>query len=297
MAFVKAVRERAKARIGLCGPSGSGKTHSALLLAKGLVPDGKIFVIDSEQGSSCLEAGKPNIPEFLVAEIEKPYTPQKYMALINEAVKDGADCIIIDSLSHAWAGPGGILEMVDRSRGGGNNFTAWRDITPIHNELVNTILTVPCHIIVTMRTKVEWVVEKNDQGKSVPRKVGLSPVQRDGMEYEFTIVFDIDQDKHYARASKDRTSLFDGRLPESLSTSDGARLLDWLSNGAAPAQKPKPEINAAAKNRLATLAVKAGYENLDDALKEMEITGPITMEQATEIANKLKVAIDKKAAA
>lgn len=295
MAFKKALREKLPARVGICGSSGSGKTHSALRLAKGLANGGKILYICTEQGSAKLEAGKPGIPDFDIAVLEKPYTPQRYMALIDEAVKENPAVIIIDSLSHAWSGQGGVLEMVDRVKTGGNNFTAWRELTPLHNKFVEHILSVPCHVICTMRTKTEWVTEKNENGRMVPKKVGLSPVQRDGMEYEFTVVFDIDREKHLATASKDRTSLFDESFGDLITDEHGTRLREWLDAGAivnqpAPKQEVRVEevLTSAAKNRLNTLAKESGFKDLAQALNELEFGTLDTMNDGARLADILK---------
>lgn len=211
----------------MCGTSGSGKTYGSLLIAKGL--GGKIALIDTENGSGSLYE---NVCDYDVAEIAPPFTVEKYINCIHEAEKAGYNVLIIDSLSHAWAGQGGLLEEVDK-RNKGNSFTAWRDVTPMHNKLVDTILQAQLHIIVTMRTKTAYELEKNDKGKVTPTKKGMAPIQRDGLEYEFTVVFDLDNDKHMAQAGKDRTSLFDGKMfvPD---TSTGEALKEWLEEGLEP---------------------------------------------------------------
>jgi len=223
--FQKATRKKAKARIGLVGPAGSGKTFSALQLAFGI--GGKIAVIDTEHGSADLYA---HLGEYDVAPIIPPFTVDKYLKLIKEAEGAKYDIIVIDSLSHAWAGSGGLLEEVDKKAGSGNKFAAWRDITPQHNALIDAMLQSPAHIIATMRSKTEYVIEEGSNGKKVPRKIGMAPVQREGMDYEFTVVFDIDQDKHLATASKDRTSIFDGKC-DKLTQAHGATLREWLESG------------------------------------------------------------------
>lgn len=234
--FQKAERKKAKLRLSIDGPSGSGKTHSALLVAGGLVPDGKIFLIDTERDSATLETGKPGIPEFFHAPLTPPYTPARYREYINAAVSEGADIIIIDSLSHAWSGSGGVLDMHDnatRAQRSGNSWAAWREVTPEHNALVDAILQAPCHIICTMRTKISWEVVDDGNGKKKPMKIGLKPEQREGMEYEFTLVLDLALDGHIATASKDRTSLFDGRhfIP---GPDTGQELEEWLNLGEDP---------------------------------------------------------------
>jgi len=223
----KAQRQQAKLRLGLMGPAGSGKTFSALQMAFGL--GGKIGLIDTERGSGDLYS---HLGDYDVIQIHAPYEIKKYLAAIHEFEKHGYDVIIIDSLSHAWAGEGGLLEKVDKIKGNSpNSFGAWRQVTPEHNALVEALLQSPAHIIATMRSKTEYVLETNDKGKQVPRKVGMAPVQRDGMEYEFTVVLDI-SDAHIAHATKDRTSTLDGSYFK-VTAQTGAALKEWL-NGAAP---------------------------------------------------------------
>lgn len=224
--FHRATRKKAKLRLAICSPSGAGKTYSSLLIAMGL--GGKIAFIDTERSSGELYS---NLCEYDVCQLEPPYTPEKYVQAIKFAEKAGFTTIIIDSLTHAWAGSGGILEEVDKRKGRGNDFTAWRDITPMHNSLVDAMLQSTSHIIATMRTKTAYDMVKDEKtGKIKPVKIGLAPVQRDGMEYEFTAVLDLDLEKHMATASKDRTGLFDGKyfVP---TEQTGKDLLAWLEDG------------------------------------------------------------------
>lgn len=234
--FQKAQRHKAKVRLGLCGPSGSGKSHSALLIASGITSR-KIFVIDTEKGSALLEQGKPGIPEFYHAELTPPFSPARYIEYIQTAVGEGAACIIVDSLSHAWTGTGGILDEHGRiaSTKNNNQWSAWRHLTPEHNRLIDTMLNCDAHLIATMRTKTTWEVVDGDNGKKQPVKLGLKPEQREGMEYEFTVVLDLSVEGHVATSSKDRTSLFDGRhfVP---SKETGTQIGKWLSQGADPAR-------------------------------------------------------------
>lgn len=224
--FEKAVRKKSKLRLGLCAPSGAGKTYSALLLAKGL--GGKIALIDTENGSASLYS---HLVDFDVCNLEAPYTVDKYLKAIEYAENNGYNTIIIDSLSHCWAGEGGLLEQQGiASKRTGNSYTAWRDITPLHNRLIDAIVNSKCHIIATMRSKVDYVLEINDKGKQTPKKVGLAPVQREGMDYEFTTVFDIDIDTHTAKSSKDRTGLFDDKIIK-INEETGTLLNEWLNQG------------------------------------------------------------------
>lgn len=236
--FRKAERKQAKLRLALCGPSGSGKTYSALLIARGLAPEGRIALVDTEAGSGELYA---EMTAYDVAPLRAPYTPSRYIEVIEAAGAAGYDVLIIDSLSHAWAGEGGVLELHDRAAAAvKNSFAAWREVTPQHNALVEAILKAPLHIIVTMRTKTAYEVV-DEGGKKKPVKIGLAPVQRDGLEYEFTLVMDLSIQGHIATAAKDRTRLFDGQhfRPDA---STGETLREWLSTGIDPVAASKKAL-------------------------------------------------------
>jgi hypothetical protein len=219
----KAERAQSKLRLALTGTSGSGKTYSSLLIAKGL--GGKILVVDTENGSADLYA---NIAEYDVLPMNAPYTPEKYIAAIQTAEEAGYSTVILDSLSHAWAGEGGLLDqqgkIADKS---GNGYTAWRNVTPSHNRLVDAIIQSKIHVIATMRSKQEYVMDKSENGKTTIKKVGLAPIQRDGVEYEFTTVFDLNQSDKVAHVSKDRTQLFS--IPFRIDENTGKQLVEWLS--------------------------------------------------------------------
>jgi hypothetical protein len=238
MSFRKAERKKAKLRLALCGPSGSGKTYSALLIAQGLAHGGRVAMLDTERGSGELYA---DLTGFDVAGLAPPFEPAKYIAGIEQAERAGYSVLIIDSLSHAWAGEGGILDLHDKAAAAsrsGNSFAAWREVTPQHNALVDAMLQADLHVIATMRTKTAYDVV-DDNGKKKPIKVGLAPVQRDGLEYEFTAVFDLSVEGHIATAAKDRTRLFDGKhwLPV---VGTGERLRAWLESGAEPVTNTPP---------------------------------------------------------
>lgn len=223
MQIQQASRQRAKIKMALQGPSGSGKTMGALLIAYGLCESwNKIVVIDTENHSANLYA---HLGPYNVLNIGVPFTPEKYMDAIKLCESSGMEVIILDSLSHEWEGSGGILDI--HSSMAGNSFTNWGKLTPRHNAFVQTILQSPCHIIGTVRSKQDYVLnEKN--GKMVPEKVGLKGVTRDGMDYEFTLVFDVDV-KHFASASKDRTGLFAGKPEFRITPATGMLIADWCS--------------------------------------------------------------------
>ncbi|MBR2140346.1 MAG: AAA family ATPase [Phascolarctobacterium sp.] len=237
--FTRAERKRTFLKIALCGVSGSGKTYSALQLAKGLGK--KIAMIDTENGSGEMYS---HLCDYDVAQLEPPFSVQRYIDLIKMAEKAGYDVLIIDSLSQAWNGEGGILEMVDKlaaTSRNKNSFNAWKDVTPEQNKLINTILQCKMHVIATMRSKTAYDLQ-DQNGKKVPVKIGLAPVQRDGVEYEFTIVFDLSVDKNFACASKDRTGLFNGWI-DVITPNVGEMILDWAISGAEVTQDAYVKIS------------------------------------------------------
>jgi hypothetical protein len=223
-----AKRKQAKIKLGIQGCSGSGKTYSALLIAFGLCADwNKIAVIDTENYSASLYA---HLGAFKVLNIAAPFSPEKYIEAIGLCETAGIEVIIIDSTSHEWEGAGGILEIHSNMQG--NSFTNWSKLTPRHNAFVQSILQSSCHIIGTIRTKQEYILsEKN--GKQVPEKVGLKGVTREGMDYEFTVVLDINI-KHFASASKDRTGLFMDKPEFKINAATGEQILAWCHEGVPP---------------------------------------------------------------
>lgn len=224
--FKKAEKRQGVLRVAFTGPSGSGKTYSALMLASGIGK--KIAVIDTENHSASDYAGQFG---FDTVSIEKPYEVGKFIRAFEAAVAAGYDVVIMDSISHAWVGEGGLLSMKETlDARGGNAFTNWAPVTKLHEQFKSMILQSPVHLIATMRSKQDYVVEQDGKGKSVPKKVGLAPIQREGMEYEFTLVFDLAMN-HTAAVSKDRTGLFDSQIPFMVTKVTGEELVMWRMQG------------------------------------------------------------------
>lgn len=270
MGFQKATKAAAKLRLGLIGPAGSGKTMTALRIAAGL--GGRVAVIDTERGSASLYSGERGL-DFDVNELDS-YEVERFLEAIQDAAAGGYSTLVIDSLSHAWAGKGGILEYVDKAgkrNQGGGNFGAWRDATPRHNALVDAILGAPMHVICTLRSKVEYVVE-NVGGRNQVRKVGLQPVQRDGLEYEFTVVGDVTQD-HDLVVTKTRAAFLKDAVIREAGEDLGRQLAAWLNNGqqrpgGAP---PSPPLSTPARPTAQAAAPGAA---LFDQIAECIATAP-----------------------
>ena len=179
--------------------------------------------------------------------------------------------LIIDSLSHAWAGPGGILDMHDRvTKSTRNPFVSWREVTPAHNALVDAMLGANCHLIATLRTKTSYEVV-NDGGKTKVTKVGLAPQQRDGLEYEFTVVFDPSIEDHVATATKDRSGLFDGRFFTPVENT-GISLGKWLESGV-DVQEGGPEPDGGVAGQSGERPHDFLLDRLDDMLNQLGLGG------------------------
>ena len=221
MQLQTANRQQTVIKLALQGPSGSGKTYSSLLLAYGLVGNwNQIAVIDTENNSSHLYS---HLGNFNVLSLSEPFSPERYIEAIETCEKAGIKVIIIDSISQEWEGSGGIIEY--HANMTGNSFTNWNKVTPRHNAFIQKILQSSCHIIATVRSKQDYVLtDKN--GKMVPEKVGLKGVTRDGTDYEFTLVFELDI-KHQVTASKDRTGLFSNPMPFTITEQTGSRIRMW----------------------------------------------------------------------
>lgn len=260
--FQKASKKKAKLRAGLIGPSGSGKTLTALRIATHMLggetlmrPDGRIevtrpateriAVIDTENGSASKYSDQL---DFDVLELTS-FSPQAYIDAIRDAAAEGFGLCIIDSLSHAWNGKGGALEQVDKAAkrsSSGNMFMAWRDVTPLHNAMVEAILRCPMHLVATLRAKTEYVMEeqtdRTGRKTTVPRRVGIQPVQRDGLEYEFDVIADLDVDNNFSVA-KTRCSSLRGQVYKFAGKEVADILSAWLTDGA---EVPAPEAKVQA---------------------------------------------------
>jgi KaiC/GvpD/RAD55 family RecA-like ATPase len=253
--FVKAEKKRSRLRLAIDGPTGSGKTYTALVAATALAEGGKIAVIDTERESASLYSDKF---DFDTAPLHN-FNPKNYIDLIEAAEEAGYAVIVIDSLSHAWEGEGGILDQHDQAtkrQKTQNSYTAWADVTPLHRELIDAMLQSKCHIIATMRSKMDYIQEKDEKtGRTVIRKVGMAPIQRQGMEYEFTIVGDMDTD-HNLVITKSRCDFIADAVEKKPDSKFFKRILDWLNSGAPetkpaaaqpePKPEPKPEFTPAA---------------------------------------------------
>lgn len=267
MVFKKAKKEQAKLRLALSGPSGSGKTYTALTFAKFLGK--KIAVIDTEGNSASKYA---NLFDFDVLNLQNCH-PKNFIQAIDEAVKYGYDVLIIDSLSHAWNGKDGILELADREKLRiTNKFQAWSKVAPVQTEFTNKLITAPINIIATLRVKTAYDMQEDDNGKKKPVKIGLAPVQKEGIEYEFDILAEMTPDNTFV-VSKTRCPELNGYIKQQPGAETAEIIKNWLSDGVPPEVSPSqespktPQINAEKKTEEAK-PQKINFETSDKADNE-----------------------------
>ena len=264
-----ATREGVLLRAALCGPTGSGKTKTALILGTRMAERlglGPLYVIDSENKSALRYAYSPRSRQGYhfkhVPMPEDDYSPAAYTAALDFCEAQGAGVILIDSLSHAWNGINGVLEQVDRttqqSRSKNTFSEGWKTMTPIQNRLIQRILGSSAHVLFTLRAKVDWVVAENDRGKIEPKKVGLAPIQREGVDYEPDLFFDMTAPNNVLTVSKSRSDrIAPGAVFRKPGTDLADLIIEWLEDADAT----------------------TGPRNLSEAVKEAVAEGILAAEE------------------
>ena len=263
MAFAKAERTQLYLRCALFGPSGSGKTMTALRMAKGIADRmGTSFaVIDTEARSASKYADR--IP-FEVDNLDKK-TIDHYIASMNEAAKAGYKVLVMDSLSHAWRELTEEVDRITQASTSKNSVLSWGKVSPKQKRFIEAILNFPGHIIATMRSKTEWVIGEGKNGKTAPEKLGLAPEQGKGIEYEFDMLIELNQ-QHQAIVTKDRTGKFQDETIEKPGEGFGASLYDWLMSGTAIS--PEKSIPTASKPESKSGVETIPFNNDNPSVKE-----------------------------
>ncbi len=285
LSFKKAERRSVKLKIGVDGASGSGKTMGALALAHGITKGGRIAVADSENGSASLYADRYEFDTVALTDAD----PKAYRAIITAAVEAGYDALVIDSLTHAWQYVLNKKDSYDAANPKSNNWTNWRKFAPLWEDLMKDILQAPIHIIATMRSKQAYEQVEKDGRKQVV-KLGLQPQVRDGAEYEFGLVFSVNQ-AHRAEATKDRTALFADRVVDLCDDEVHASLVGWMNSGGPEPEQP----GRATAVQLALLRSYTAKGDLigDDALKTLyaALARPMTEAKATDWITRIEAKI------
>lgn len=276
IAFVPATRAATKARIALTGPSGAGKTYTGLTISCRLAQteQGTLAVIDTERGKSQMYLGINGWAFDILT--PQSFSPASLTEALGIAAGAGYPVVLIDSWSHYWSGIDGMLEQVDRRAKGGNNFSGWKEVRPDERRMIDAIVSYPGHVVVTLRVKTEYVIEDNERGKKVPRKVGLKPEQREGMEYEFDVIGDLDLDNTLT-VSKTRIPMLHGAVMVKPGPEIADTIADWLGDG--------EQIAGPLTYRSEALSPDVTYESLRQLHERVKAAGllhaPIVDEHGT----------------
>lgn len=277
--FKKATKKQVKARVAIAGPSGSGKTYTGLVASTALANGGRIAVIDTERGSASLYS---DYFSFDVLELEPPFSPKVYKQAIKAAEDAGYGVILIDSLSHAWEGEGGALDLADEATSRQrtpNSYTAWREVTPLHREMVDAMLQSKAHIVATMRSKTEYAIQKED-GKTKILKVGMAPIQRAGMEYEFTVVGDMDIDNKIV-ISKSRFAPLQSKVQLKPDINFFKPFVDWLNSGDAEVKAEPTKPTPQKEQSLTQIELSAAAQDTRTPREQIQAALPsLTLEEA-----------------
>jgi len=239
--FAKAVKYAAKGRVALIGPAGSGKSYTMLLLARALAgPTGRIAAIDTEHGSLSKYA---DIFDFDVMELDR-FSPEAFVDALQAAEGAGYDVFCCDSLSHFWVGRDGALEFVDMAaKRNRDNMGGWKEFRPHERLMVDVMISSSCHVVCTMRTKTDYQEQVDSNGKKKRVKIGLAPVQRDGLEYEFDLVGYMDEDNTFI-TDKTRCSDYTQKAFTKPGPKEFAPLVQWLQGAAGgPRKRIEPQID------------------------------------------------------
>lgn len=235
MTFKPASRSGSSLMIGIIGQTSTGKTYSALLLTRGLVGEkGKIAFVDCEGGMANLYA---HVTDFDIITLNPPYTPEKFIEAIDSAVAAGYNAVILDTISHEWSGEGGILDEQSaiENKDPKRRWSCWGELTPRHNKFLNAMIRSPIHVVATMRMKMKYTVDYID-GKNTPRKIGLEPIQRENVEYEFPFLLEMDA-SHTATVIKDKSEILGEMFRPTVETGNALRV--WIEEGIDIIEKEK----------------------------------------------------------
>lgn len=275
MEYKKATRKKVKIKMSIASPTGFGKTFSALKMAKGIVGKWEdVALIDSENESASLYE---HLGNFNVVNMEAPYTVDSLCEAIDLCVSKGAKIIIVDSAYHYWHGKGGVLDYVGSL---GGRFQDWAKGSPKWQQFVDKILLTPVHVICTLRKKQAYEIVTGQNGKKEVEKKGMEDQVRDGFDYEMTVAFEILNDKHLAKAAKDRTGMFMDKQEFVISEKTGEQILAWCEKGIE--LLPEKQTLPACTNKAVDSAIKR-YEKEKDVFDKLRAAFTLTEDQEQKI--------------
>ena len=259
--FKDAVRANVPLLILLAGGTGAGKTESALRLATGLAGGKPFAVIDTERGRALHKADDYT---FQHAELDEPFSPERYTEAIKDADAAGYPVIVVDSGSHEYEGIGGVLWSQEQEfqRMGGKEsarMASWIAPKRRHKLYVQQLLRTRAHVILCLRAedKIE-IVKQGDRTVVQPKSslVGIEgwiPICEKRLPFEATIslLLTADQPGVPKPVKLERRHRELVALDKPLDEETGKRLASWAA-GAAPASPAVPSSPVAAGTQTLT---------------------------------------------
>ncbi len=272
-----ATRDKTPLLVGLVGPSGSGKTFSALRLATGIqrVMPGEVFVIDTEAGRALQYAEKFR---FVHVPFGAPFSPLDYLDAIKYCVDNGAQTIVIDSMSHEHEGPGGVLEWHAAEMGGNyaKQMLAWAKPKAARRRLINTILQYNCNFVFCFRAKTKMKLPPKGAPKGTePTDLGYRPIGGDEWMYEMTLnclllprtngaptwTPSIDGEKEVIKLPEQFANLFPSNVQ--LTEDIGEAMAKWAAGGKPAGTMTAPQLIA----EYAACSEPSEFRRLEEARK------------------------------
>jgi AAA domain-containing protein len=243
--FAPAKREQVTLLIALAGASGSGKTYSALRLAKGMAPTGKIAFIDTEARRGLHYAEEF---DFLHSDMRPPFRPAAFIEGIHAAEAAGAEVVIIDSFSHEYDGEGGIMDWADDlERAGTKSPGNWKVPKGAHKKLMNALLQCRASIIFCLRAD-EKIRIARENGKTVVEPLGWMPICEKRFMFEMTASFTLTPNKPGVpqfdlphKLQRQHRGMFTDTKP--IGEDSGAALAEWARGGAPAPTVAQPTMD------------------------------------------------------
>lgn len=255
------MRKQRPARILLDGPPGAGTTYTSLALATSI--GNRVAVIDAQRGRSSVYASTftfDTVPPLSYC------SPDALITMLAHCADQGYDTVVVSQLSAFWASSGGVWEQVSRASKRGSSsagkWSAWDEVRPVERQMLDALLGYPGHVIATVRDKLEYVAEPDEYGRITRRIVGLAPVGRDGMEYDWDLVATMDHSHNLVVVRAPCEDLA-GSVESQPGARFASRIRDWLDQGE-PVQPPVDLAEEALRPNLT-------FEELGDLMQRVRL--------------------------
>lgn len=251
--FESMEKTQSKVSVGIYGPSGGGKTTAAFKIAMGirdeLYPNQKLkdiaIFIDTENKAANKSFGRTVGGELLedmtIIDFKAPYDIVDLKRCIEFCISKGFKIIIIDTYTKFWSGDAGVLDRVaeiDASNATAKKaYGAWSEKEIIQKKsMIKDVADSRVHMIYCYRAKTEYLISKNDRGRTVIEAVGVKEDTQADVRYEHDVMLSISKDNWECTVVKDRIGYLELRLTsanpvEPVSVQTGRDLAKIVSQG------------------------------------------------------------------